>query len=89
MNNAQPEDGSSFNPPSPEDCNTGELQAQEDPPVHDTKDCHREDDHFWMEGSWFSMWGMFQQRTLSHFFHCVWGTHDGDGATQIHEEESP
>ena len=40
MNNAQPEDGSSFNPPSPEDCNTEELQAQEDPPFHDTKDCH-------------------------------------------------
>ena len=40
MNNTQPEVGTSFNPPSPEDCNTGELQAQEDPPVHDTKDCH-------------------------------------------------
>ena len=40
MNITQPEDGSLFNPPSPEDCNTGELQAQEDPPVHDTEDCH-------------------------------------------------
>jgi hypothetical protein len=40
MKNAQPEDGSSFNPPSPEDCTTGEMQAQEDPPVHDTEDCH-------------------------------------------------
>jgi hypothetical protein len=39
MKNAQPEDGSSFNPP-PADCNTGALQAQEDPPVHDTNDCH-------------------------------------------------
>ena len=43
MNNAhaQSEDESSFNPPAPEDCNTGESEAQEDRPA--PQDCHAGD----------------------------------------------
>ncbi|KAL3784186.1 hypothetical protein HJC23_001385 [Cyclotella cryptica] len=36
-----------------------------------------------MEGDWYSMWGMFQQCAHSPLFHC-----GGDGANQVHEEES-
>jgi hypothetical protein len=40
MNSAQSEDEYSFNPPALEDCNTGELEAQEDHPA--PEDCNSE-----------------------------------------------